>query len=259
MNKIQVAIIEDEKPAARLLESMIRKLRPEWDVTKIPGSIEASVSWFAVNPHPDIIFLDIQLSDGNSFLFVEQARPNSLIIFTTAYDEYAVRAFTVNSIDYLLKPIRQERLEEAILKFEHITSIYSSRTATHTDLLDVLHSLTQPGKKYRTRFLISGNEKLMTLQVEDIAYFYSFNKITFAVTRQGKEHIIDFPLDKLGEQLNPDQFFRTNRQTLVNIDSIVKIEPYFQNKVLVHTRPAHKEKILVSKEKWASFKLWLNY
>ena len=259
MNKIKIAIIEDEKPAARLLESMIRKLRPEWEVVKIPGSIEASTAWFSVNPHPDIIFLDIQLSDGNSFHFVEQAKPDSLIIFTTAYDEYAVRAFAVNSVDYLLKPIRQERLEEAIRKFENITTRYPSNAPGQTDLLEVLQSLTQPGKKYRTRFLISGNEKLTTLQVEDIAYFYSLNKITFAVTKQGKEHIIDFPLDKLGEQLNPDQFFRTNRQTLVNIDSILKIEPYFQNKVLVHTRPQHKEKILISKEKWASFKLWLNY
>ena len=105
----------------------------------------------------------------------------------------------------------------------------------------------------------SGNEKLITLQVEDIAHFYSLNKITFAVTRQNKEYIIDFPLDKLMEQLDPDKFFRTNRQTIINIESIVKIEPYFQNKVIVHIKPEHKEKILVSKEKWASFKLWLNY
>ena len=207
----------------------------------------------------DIVFLDIQLSDGNSFLFIEQVCPTSLIIFTTAYDEYAVRAFTVNSIDYLLKPIRQERLEEAIQKFEHVTSKYNQKLLEQNDLLEVLHSLTYPGKKYRTRFLISGNEKLITLQVEDIAYFYSLNKITFAVTRQNKEYIIDFPLDKLMEQLDPDKFFRTNRQTIINIESIVKIEPYFQNKVIVHIKPEHKEKILVSKEKWASFKLWLNY
>ena len=244
MNNIQVAIIEDEKPAARLLEGMIKKLRPQWDIIKIPGSIESSVAWFASHPHPDIVFLDIQLSDGNSFLFIEQACPTSLIIFTTAYDEYAVRAFTVNSIDYLLKPIRQERLEEAIQKFEHVTSKYNQKLLEQNDLLEVLHSLTYPGKKYRTRFLISGNEKLITLQVEDIAYFYS---------------LIDFPLDKLMEQLDPDKFFRTNRQTIINIESIVKIEPYFQNKVIVHIKPEHKEKILVSKEKWASFKLWLNY
>lgn len=150
-------------------------------------------------------------------------------------------------------------IEEAIQKFEHVTSKYNQKLLEQNDLLEVLHSLTYPGKKYRTRFLISGNEKLITLQVEDIAYFYSLNKITFAVTRQNKEYIIDFPLDKLMEQLDPDKFFRTNRQTIINIESIVKIEPYFQNKVIVHIKPEHKEKILVSKEKWASFKLWLNY
>lgn len=152
-------------------------------------------------------------------------------------------------------------MEEAIQKFEHVTSKYNQKLLEQNDLLEVLHSLTYPGKKYRTRFLISGNEKLITLQVEDIAHFYSLNKITFAVTRQNKEYIIDFPLDKLMEQLDPDKFFRTNRQTIINIESIVKIEPYFQNKVIVHIKPEqeHKEKILVSKEKWASFKLWLNY
>ena len=175
---------------------------------------------------------------GWKFFFIYRTGcPTSLIIFTTAYDEYAVRAFTVNSIDYLLKPIRQERLEEAIQKFEHVTSKYNQKLLEQNDLLEVLHSLTYPGKKYRTRFLISGNEKLITLQVEDIAHFYSLNKITFAVTRQNKEYIIDFPLDKLMEQLDPDKFFRTNRQTIINIESIVKIEPYFQNKVIVHIKP----------------------
>ena len=260
MNNIQVAIIEDEKPAARLLEGMIKKLRPQWDIIKIPGSDRIirglvrfpSASGYRFSGYP-VVRMEIH------FLFIEQACPTSLIIFTTAYDEYAVRAFTVNSIDYLLKPIRQERLEEAIQKFEHVTSKYNQKLLEQNDLLEVLHSLTYPGKKYRTRFLISGNEKLITLQVEDIAHFYSLNKITFAVTRQNKEYIIDFPLDKLMEQLDPDKFFRTNRQTIINIESIVKIEPYFQNKVIVHIKPEHKEKILVSKEKWASFKLWLNY
>lgn len=259
MNNIQVAIIEDEKPAARLLEGMIKKLRPQWDIIKIPGSIESSVAWFASHPHPDIVFLDIQLSDGNSFLFIEQACPTSLIIFTTAYDEYAVRAFTVNSIDYLLKPIRQERLEEAIQKFEHVTSKYNQKLLEQNDLLEVLHSLTYPGKEIQDPFPYFRQRETDHFTGGGYPHFYSLNKITFAVTRQNKEYIIDFPLDKLMEQLDPDKFFRTNRQTIINIESIVKIEPYFQNKVIVHIKPEHKEKILVSKEKWASFKLWLNY
>lgn len=121
MNKIKAVIIEDEFPTARLLNRMIQKVRPEWEVTVLPGTIEGAVSWFKENPHPDIIFLDIQLNDGISFLFIEQAQPKSMIVFTTAYDEYAVRAFTVNSIDYLLKPIHEERLLDSICKFERLS------------------------------------------------------------------------------------------------------------------------------------------
>ena len=176
---IRAAIIEDEIPAARLLNHMLAELRPEWEILLLLGNIEEAAEWFSENTHPDLLFLDIQLTDGNSFLLIEKACPKSMIVFTTAFDTYAVRAFTVNSIDYLLKPIHRERLAET--------------------------------------------------------------------------------LDKLSEQLNPDYFFRTNRQTLVGIDAIRKIEPYFQNKVVVDVIPPFKDKILVSKEKIASFKVWLNY
>lgn len=255
MSKIRVAIIEDEIPAARLLGSMISSLRPEWEVLTLPGNIEECVVWFGANQHPDVVFLDIQLSDGNSFAFIEQAMPKSIIIFTTAYDEYALRAFTVNSIDYLLKPIHRERLNDAIEKFERI----SSEPNDNNQLIEVLQNLTNPDKKYRTRFLISLPNKMLTLTVDDIAYFYSENKITYAVTKEAKEYVIDLPLDRLTEQLDPDKFFRTNRQTIISIGSIVKIEPYFQNKMVVIIQPPFKEKILISKEKLTSFKLWLNY
>ena len=251
-------IIEDERLAYEEIRRMMQRLRPDYTLVGWAAGIEQAILQLT-SGGIDLMIVDIRLSDGLSFEIFERTEVDIPVIFTTAYDEYAVRAFTVNSIDYLLKPIRQERLEEAIQKFEHVTSKYNQKLLEQNDLLEVLHSLTYPGKKYRTRFLISGNEKLITLQVEDIAYFYSLNKITFAVTRQNKEYIIDFPLDKLMEQLDPDKFFRTNRQTIINIESIVKIEPYFQNKVIVHIKPEHKEKILVSKEKWASFKLWLNY
>ena len=231
MNKITAVIIEDEIPAARRLNNTLNELRPEWQITVLPGSVKKSVEWFAENPHPDLVFLDIQLTDGISFTFIEQAQPESTIIFTTAYDEYAIRAFTVNSIDYLLKPIDNIRLEEAIVKFEHLT----------------------------TRFLISGDDKLFTLQVEDIAYFYSENKITFAVTKQNREFIIDLSLDKLMEQLDPDVFFRSNRQTVVSINAIVKVESYFLGKAILHVKPPFKDKIIVSRDKIAPLKLWLNY
>lgn len=133
MNKIKAAIIEDEIPAGRLLHKMLSGLRPDWDIVVLPGSIEGSVKWFQEHPHPDIIFLDIQLTDGISFAFIEQAQPESMIIFTTAYDEYAIRAFTVNSIDYLLKPINRERLAEAIEKFERLTARYGNTTLSPGD------------------------------------------------------------------------------------------------------------------------------
>ena len=259
MNKITAVIIEDEIPAARRLNKIINEIRPEWQVTILPGSVEKSVEWFNKNPHPDIVFLDIQLTDGISFTFIEQARPESTIILTTAYDEYAIRAFAVNSIDYLLKPIDSVRLEEAIAKFEHLTTKYLVQEQKTTDLIDILQNIANPCKKYRTRFLISGEDKLFTLQVEDIAYFYSENKITFAVTKQNREHIIDLSLDRLMEQLNPDIFFRSSRQTVISINAIERIESYFLGKAILHVKPPFKDKIIVSRDKIPQLKLWLNY
>lgn len=266
MSKIKAAIIEDEIPAARLLRDTLSALRSDWEVQLLPGNIEEAVEWFARHPHPDILFLDIQLTDGNSFLFIEQARPESMIVFTTAYDEYAVRAFTVNSIDYLLKPIHEERLLQAIRRFEGLSKNYIHDFKSESRMMEVLQQLavaqessSSAHKKYRTRFLISSGEKLLTLQVSDIAYFYSENKLTFAVTHKNREYLIDLALDRLCEQLDPDRFFRTNRQTLVCIDAIQRIESYFLGKSVVHVLPPFKDKIIVSKDKMASFRMWLNY
>lgn len=260
MNKIKAVIIEDEIPAARLLNEMLLSLRPDWEVQILPGNIEEAVEWFSCHSHPNILFLDIQLTDGNSFLFIEQARPDSMVVFTTAYDEYAVRAFSVNSIDYLLKPIHQDRLAQTIERFEGLTAKYIRDFNQESRMQEVLQTLSaSTSKRYRTRFLISGGDKLFTLPVNDIAYFYSENKLTFVVTRKSKEYIIDLALDRLCEQLDPDLFFRTNRQTIVCVDAIQRIEPYFLGKSMVHVQPPFKEKILVSKEKIAAFKLWLNY
>lgn len=259
MSKIKVAIIEDEYPAARLLNSMLLSLRNEWEIIIIPGTIEDAVEWFAVNNHPDLIFLDIHLTDGNSFMFIEQAKPESLIIFTTAYDEYAIRAFSVNSIDYLLKPIHNERLLESIEKFERLNKNTYIREYKNEELLEVLKNVSSTVKKFRTRFLVSRRDEFFTLQVEDIAYFYSENKCTFAVTKSGDKYLIEYSLDKLSEQLDPDIFFRTNRQSIVSINSIKSIEPYFQNKIIVQVKPKFDGQILISREKIAKFKIWLNY
>ena len=204
--------------------------------------MDEAVAWFKDNPQPDLIFLDIQLADGNAFDFLSAVHPSSIIIFTTAYDQYAIRAFTVNSIDYILKPIDETRLLDAIIKYETL-----------------LDTLQHKERRYRTRFLIYGADRFWSLQVTDIAYFYSENKITFAVTQKGQEHIIDLSLNKLMEQLDPEQFFRANRQIIISIASIDHAEPYFNGKIVVSVLPPYKAQITISEEKLSSFKLWLNY
>lgn len=256
MSKLNVAIIEDEIPAARLLFGMVGRLRPEWNIFLLPGSVEEAVKWFAENVHPDLLFLDIHLSDGNAFDFLSVARPSSVVIFTTAYDEYALRAFSVNSIDYILKPVAEERLKEAIEKYESLVSAGISPLPDYLDTL--LESLKFHEKHYRSRFLVTSGDRLIPLEVEEIAYFYTENKVTFAVTWQGREHIIDFSLNKLGEQLDPHLFFRANRQILLNIRSVVHIEPYFNGKLVVSVKPPHASRITVSEEKITAFKQWMN-
>ena len=154
MSKLTAAIIEDEVPAARLLSSIITRLRPDWEVTVLPGSVEEAIVWFRTHSHPDILFLDIQLSDGNSFDFLSAAQPSSLIIFTTAYDQYAIRAFTVNSIDYILKPVDEKRLLDAIVKYE---TLKGKDYKQENYIGDLIQSLQKQEKSYRTRFLIAGD------------------------------------------------------------------------------------------------------
>ena len=180
-----------------------------------------------------------------------------MIVFTTAYDQYAIRAFTVNSIDYLLKPIHVERLTEAIKKFERLTAGYSKEFNKQMDLNELMQALTaQEEKKYRTRFLISGNRKFYTIQVADIAYFYSEEKITFAVTRDRKSHIIDYPLNKLEEQLDPQLFFRANRQFLISKKAVKDISLWFNGRLAVNLKVPFKERIIISKAKVSEFKDW---
>lgn len=260
MSKVKAAIIEDEYPAARLLKGMLEEARPDWEVIVLPGTIEDSVKWFAENLHPDILFLDIQLNDGNSFFFIEQANPKSMIVFTTAYDEYAVRAFTVNSIDYLLKPIHQDRLMEAIVKFERFTGVnQKSCDMMMPDIESLFQMFIQKSEKqFRTRFLISGARRFYTIHISDIAYFYSENKITYAVTKDGKSHVIDLPLNKLEEQLDNHLFFRANRQFILTADSIKSIESYFNGKATIKLIPPFDGSIYVSREKIPVLKMWLD-
>ncbi|MDR1974058.1 MAG: LytTR family DNA-binding domain-containing protein [Bacteroidales bacterium] len=257
---MRIAIIEDEMPAVRLLKNMIKKIRPAWEVCHAGGSVEEARAWYAEQEEkPTLLFLDIELSDGNSFEFLEKVKPKGMVVFVTAYDEYAVRAFSVNSIDYILKPLDIDRLRDCIEKFERNSSALFNYMSKENDWKGIAEFIVNKEKKYRTRFLISRGQQLETLHVEDIAYFFSENKICYAQTYKDGNFILDFSLDKLCEELDPDQFFRATRQMLVCPKAITKIENYFQGKVAVFLSPPYKEQVLVSKEKAESFRKWLNY
>lgn len=257
MNKINAVIIEDEIPAARLLHSMVFALRPEWNIEIIPGSVDAAVEWFASHEHPELIFLDIHLTDGDAFDFLSAAKPQSAIIFTTAYDQYAIRAFSVNSIDYILKPVDEQRLSDAITKYENQRNQSWQQSEKYIEIL--LETLKHPEKKYRSRFLISSADEFWSLRVEDIAYFHSEERITFAVTANGREYILDLSLNKLEEQLAPEQFFRVNRQMILNIDAIDRAVPILKGRIKVVVHPPFKSDIVISEGKASAFRLWLNY
>mgnify|MGYP003159363589 FL=1 len=255
--KLNTVIIEDEIPAARLLHSMVSSLRPEWNIEIIPGSVDDAVEWFASHEHPELIFLDIHLTDGDAFDFLSAAKPKSAVIFTTAYDQYAIRAFSVNSIDYILKPVDEQRLSDAIAKYETLHGQAWLKSEKYMETL--LETLKHPEKKYRSRFLISGTDEFWLLRVEDIAYFYSEEKTTFAVTPSGREHILDLSLNKLEEQLDPEQFFRVNRQMILNVDAIDRAAPFFKGRIKVVVHPPFKSDIIISEGKASAFRSWLNY
>ncbi len=256
---VRVGIVEDEIPAARLLKSLIQKLRPLWEVTYIGASNEEALAWFKADNKADILFLDIELSDGLSFDFLSEVNPGAMIVFVTAYDEYAVRAFSVDSIDYILKPIEKERLNQSLEKFEKFSESYFKEVSEKNDWKTFPEKLQNPGKTYRTRFLMQRGNRMEVLLVEDVAYFFSENKITYAQTFKNGSMVVDYSLDRLGEELDPAVFFRATRQILLCGRAVNKIENYFQGKISVQLNPEFKEPVLVSKEKAESFKQWLTY
>ncbi|MGQ8338129.1 LytR/AlgR family response regulator transcription factor [Sunxiuqinia sp. A32] len=254
---MKIIIVEDEQHNYRLLKGMINKLRPDWEICGSFESVKSTVDWLQNNPAPELIFMDIQLTDGISFSIFEQVEVKSMVIFTTAYDEYALRAFKVNSIDYLLKPIKEEKLNIAIEKFERISNYPARNSESNINYKEILNAIVQGEKKYRKRFLISGVSSFFKIDVEDIAYFITENRITQAVTFEAKKHIVDFTIEKLEEELDPDRFFKANRSTILNSESIRKFENYFGGKLVVKLVHPLDEPVTISRLKATEFKEWL--
>jgi two-component system, LytTR family, response regulator LytT len=255
---IKVLIIEDEIPAQRLLKETLQEMDIKTEVIGCLNSIKSSVEWFQNNPHPDIVLLDIQLSDGLSFEIFKQVNIESSIIFTTAYDEYAIQAFKVNSIDYLLKPVEKDELQTAFERYQHYNKQFIQEKNSNIDFKELASLIKSEKTDYRKRFLIQSNESFFHLPVEEIALFYSMQGITFAVTFEKREYPVNFSLESLKEQLHPDNFFKINRQFIVNIDAIKRVHSYFNGKLKLEIKPSHAENVIIGKDKVASFKRWMD-
>ncbi|ASW73514.1 hypothetical protein IQ37_11180 [Chryseobacterium piperi] len=249
-----ILIVEDEGLNAEKLIRILKELRPNYTVLTVLESVEDSVNWFQSNPHPDLVFMDIRLLDGLSFEIFEQVTIQSSIIFTTAFDEYAVEAFKQNSIGYILKPVEKAELEQTILKWE-------SQPLRSTDLKinKVIESLSNHKKEFRSRFLIPFRDKFISLPVSDIAHIYSESKITRIVTYDCKEYIINQTLEVLERELDPKFFFRVNRQYIVHISAILEIYNYYHGKLRITLKNNPELEIFASKEKSSYFKDWLDF
>lgn len=255
---MKVLIIEDEIPAQQLLKDTLAEINADIEVIDCLNSVASAVTWFKNNPHPEIVLLDIQLSDGLSFEIFRHVKIESMIIFTTAYDEYAMQAFKVNSLDYLLKPIEKDELQAAFEKFNSYGKKFLAEKNSGIDFNELTTSINNEKIEFRKRILIQSNESFFYLPVEEIAFFYSMQGITLAVTFEKREYPINFSLESLKEQLNPEHFFKVNRQIIINIKSLKRVHSYFNGKLKLDTQPSHSEEIVIGKDKAAAFKRWLD-
>jgi len=251
---INILIIEDEHPNAERLRRLVLAIKPQAVILDVLDTVAGSVDWLKSNPVPDLILMDIRLADGISFEIFNQVEVKSPIIFTTAYDEYAVRAFKFNSIDYLLKPVEEEELRAALEKIgrraENVSAIITDR------LLGVIDALEH--KKIRTRFLIPNRDSYKILAANDVSFFHSEHKITYAHLPNGENEVVPQNMEELEEQLDPIHFFRLNRQYIVNINAIDKVYNHFNSKLKVTFHYYPLQEAFVSRERAPMFKAWLD-
>ena len=248
---MKVLIIEDEELAVRKLRKTLQSVDPEAEIVGTTDSIRASVDWLEANPAPDLILMDIELADGQSFEIFDKTEVKSTVIFTTSYDEYALKAFKVNSIDYLLKPVQKEDLQVAIDKFRNLKSMFGTVSNTNAmsvdSLVKELQEKLQP-REFRKRFLVKHAQKLVSVEVNDIAYFYSDGRLNFFKTTDNKKFVVDYTMDELEEMLDPDRYFRISRSFYVSVNSIDQIHDYFGNRLLLNLKPAVDKESIVSRE-----------
>lgn len=250
---MRILIIEDELPAVQRLETLLYNLKPDIRIEGKLTSVESSIHWLNNHPHPDLIFLDIQLADGLSFSIFDHIKTRSAIIFCTAFDQYAIKAFKLNSIDYLLKPIEPNELKDALQKWSELN---------HSDAfnfnLQALKEILNRQTSYKNRFMIKVGERIHSQPTEEIAFFFSKEKATFLQTVDQKKFIIDFTLEQLENVLDPQKFCRVNRKYIVSHAAIADIFTFSQSRLKLRLHHCSDDQILISREKVNDFKLWLD-
>jgi DNA-binding LytR/AlgR family response regulator len=248
---MQVLIIEDEYLAAEKLESMLQSLDPTIRIAGKLQSVLDSINWLNENPLPDLIFMDIQLDDGVCFEIFEEINIKTPIIFTTAYDSYAIKAFEVNSVDYLLKPIEKEALAKAIIKFR---SFFENETGAYT----LGHFIDKVAKSYKVRFFVKIGNHFHSIPIDNIDLFFIRERATFLQTSNDRNFCLDYSLDQIQKMVDPAKFFRINRNYLVNINAIQDIYSYSSNRLGLKVKQLNPLDLIVSREKVAGFKKWLD-
>jgi two-component system response regulator LytT len=251
---MKVLIFEDETLAADKLQSTLLELQPDWQIVSRIKSIGSAVEWLESNPHPDLIITDIRLLDGLAFEIFAKVKVDKPVIFTTAYDQYAIRAFEVNSIDYLLKPVEKEKLKNALSKLP----LPGAGNPPIPDYNEVLNFIKSNKTSYKSRFMVRLGQRIIAVPSEKIAYFYSENKLTYIVTLDNKKFPMDQPLDELIDLLDPVRFFRANRQFIVAFDSIAEIHPYFKGRIKIVLQPKSEEEVVISSDRTPEFKKWID-
>lgn len=254
-------IVEDEDLSVRRLRKLLTETAPDLLISGVTDSIEETVEWLRNNQKagradPDLIFLDIELSDGQSFEIFNRVQVTSTIIFTTSYDEYALQAFKLNSIDYLLKPVHRDDLQRSLQKYENMRALPAE------DWLEGIKKLLEgfqktSKKEYRQRFLVKQGQKMLSIEVSEIAYFFTEERYSFFVTDNNQKLLVDYTLDELADVLDPTRFFRINRGMMVTHKAVDKIDPYFGSRLALSLRPSHNKEALVSREKVGDFKHWM--
>jgi DNA-binding LytR/AlgR family response regulator len=251
---MNILIIEDEQATARHTKKMLEEIDPDVQVIGVLESIESAVNWFRSHTEPDLVLLDIHLADGLSFEIFKEVDVTCPVIFATAYDQYAIQAFRVNSIDYLLKPISKEALIEGLKKYRRINTPQKAPVIDYNKLAEML---AKPANELLKRVMIRYGETIRAIEIKDIAYFYTEEKIVFLCTFDGKNYPADFSMDELQSKLDPSRWFRINRQFIISFDSIDKMTAYSKSRIRITLRPPCKTESISSTERSGDFKLWL--